>query len=202
MARLVYTAVVAALLMISLVSAGGELPKQTDEEENARVPPPHMQCDACCGALFHIHWKLKKAHKDNFNKRLKMSEVYGIVDDACMPRTFATTYGIKDVDGVHHLSGDGLKWFSVQSPTVGTLQPGMWLTDTCRRIQGEIEEEVLYELFRFYHVQKALPKSDVAMFRHVCVEKMKLCTHEEGLKSYDTYEPEDDKVELDLEIGN
>jgi hypothetical protein len=191
----------AALLSVQLAHAGGSLPELKDNEKDAFIAPDHMICDTCCGALFHIHWKLKKAHKDNFQKRLKETEYLSVIDDACMPRTFATTYGTKEVDGLHHLSGDGLKWFGVQSPTVGTLEPGRWLTDTCRRIQGEIGEDELYEMFRVYHVQMALEKSDVAMFRHVCVERLKLCTHAQGLKSYDTYEPEDDKVELQLDIG-
>ena len=75
----------------------------------------------------------------------------------------------------------------------------MWLTDACRRIQGEVEEEVLYNMFRIYHVQMAdvvKGKSDVAMFRHVCINKTKMCTREQGLASFDGYEPDDDKIEL------
>lgn len=172
------------------------LPTPTDEENIMRVPPDHMKCDACAGSTFHIWWKLKKAHKENFQRYLKESEVLEVIDDACMPRTYATTYGIKKVGSRHHLSGDGLKFFSVQSPTVGTLQPGMWLVDSCRATQGEIGEDELYTMFRVYHVQMHLEKPDVAMFRHICIKLRKQCTHEEGLETYDNYEPADDKVQL------
>ena len=198
--RTAITLVALTICAVSLLSAttvrGADLPDPTDEEKNSRVAPPHMRCDTCAGAVFHIWWKLKKAHKENFQKRLRESEVYEIVEDACMPKTFATTYGIKMVGERHHLSGDGLKWFSHQSPTVGTLQPGMWLTDTCRQIQGEVGEDELYTLFRIYHVQMGIEKSDVAMFRHICVNQMKFCTPEEGLITFDGYEADDDKVQL------
>ena len=161
-----------------------------------RVSPDHMKCDTCAGSLFHIWWNFKKKYEKFPNKRLKESEVLELVDDACMPKSFATTYGIKKVGARHHLSGDGLKWFSVQSPTVGTLQPGMWLTDACRQTVGEIEEMQLYEMFRVYHVQMGLEKSDVAMFRDVCVKRRKQCSPEEGLETFDRYEEADNSVEL------
>ena len=193
---------VVATLSVTVVAMAfaADLPKPSAEEDYARVSPDHMRCDTCAASVFHIHWKLKKAHKGKFDQPLRESQVLDIIDDACMPRTYATTYGIKDVNGTHHLSGDGLKWFSHQSPPVGTLQPGMWLTDQCRMTQGEIGEDVLYSMFRVYHVQKRIEKSDVAMFRHICIKIRKQCTHEEGLYTYDTYEPSDDAeplVELD-----
>lgn len=189
--------VLAFCLLLSLgVSRAADLPKPTDEEDAARVSPDHMRCDTCAASVFHIWWKFKKWHEKNPNRRMRESQVLESVDDSCMPRTFATTYGIKKVGDRHHLSGDGLKWFSVQSPTVGTLQPGMWLTDACRVTQGDIGEDLLYEMFRVYHVQMGLEKSDVAMFRDVCVRRRKQCTHEEGLETYDRYEKEDDTVQL------
>lgn len=184
-----------ATTMTPGVSAA-ELPKPSEEEDNMRVSPDHMKCDTCAASVFHMHWKLKKAHKGEFTRRLRESEVLEIIDEACMPRTYATTYGIKNVNGTHHLSGDGLKWFSVQSPTVGTLQPGMWLTDQCRMTQGEVGEDVIYTLFRIYHVNKAIEKSDVAMFRHICIKMRKQCTQKEAWITYDTYEKEDDAVAL------
>jgi hypothetical protein len=193
--RAVPTTVIAVALL-AMLALGAELPKPTDEEDSMRVSPDHMKCDTCAGSLFHIWWKFKKWHDKFPNRRMRESEVLESVDESCMPRSFATTYGIKKVGDTHHLSGDGLKWFSVQSPTVGTLQPGMWLTDACRVTQGEVGEEVLYEMFNVYHKQMALEKSDVAMFRDVCIKRRKQCTLEEGLATFDRFEKEDLKVEL------
>jgi hypothetical protein len=184
------------LLLVAALVLAAELPKPTEEEDLAKVSPDHMKCDTCAGSLFHIWWKFKKWHEKYPNRRMKESEVLESVDDSCMPRSFATTYGIKKVGDRHHLSGDGLKWFSVQSPTVGTLQPGMWLTDACRVTQGDVGEDELYEMFNVYHKQMGLEKSDVAMFRDVCIRRRKQCTEEEGLETYDRFEKEDLKVEL------
>ena len=214
---------VVALLSVALVHAGGSLPKLEESEKDQRIAPEHMICDTCAAAVFHINWKLlkatEKAIKAGKNQNLKESHVLEIVDDACMPRTYATTYGTKavptgrkDKKGVlikgpdgepeseHHLSGDGLKYFGHQSPTVGTLEPGMWLTDTCRRIQGEVEEDRLYSMFQEYHLRRKLPKQDVAMFRQVCINEIKMCTQEQGLYTYDTFEKEDLSVELATDI--
>ncbi len=189
------------LFLCATVVIAKELPKPTDEEEDAKIAPPHMMCDACAASVFHISWKLMKGHKDNFDKKLKLGQVYDIIDEACMPRTYATTYGTKDVDGKHHLSGDGVKWFSHQSPTVGTLQPGMWLVAACREIVGAYDEEGLYEMYRTYRVNMGYKdKADTAMFREICVEKLKRCTPEEGLATYDNYEPEDAKLKLRDEL--
>jgi hypothetical protein len=188
---------ISLVLLSARVSAEGELPTPTDEEKFSEVAPEHMWCDACAGSLFHIWWKLKKAHRGNFKRILKEYEVMEIIDDACMPRTFATTYGTKKVGDRHHLSGDGLKWFSHPSPTVGTLEPGKWLTAMCREIQGEIGEEELYAMFRHYHVMRGLTeKSDVAMFRKICVNTLKRCTAQQGLETYDGHEEADLKIDL------
>lgn len=191
-----FSKLLVCVAVCAMIGLAADLPKPTEEEDQMRVSPDHMKCDTCAGSLFHIWWKFKKNYEKFPNKRLRESEVLEMVDDACMPKSFATTYGIKKVGDRHHLSGDGLKWFGVQSPTVGTLQPGMWLTDACRQTVGDIEEMQLYEMFRVYHVQMGLEKSDVAMFRDVCVKRRKQCEPDEGRETFDRYETEDDEVEL------
>lgn len=199
--RGVITALVAGVLLVAVSVLAKDLPKPSDAEEHSKVSPEHMKCDTCAASTFHIWWKFKKAHEKHNGRRLRESEVIELVEDACMPRTYATTYGIKDVNGTHHLSGDGLSWFGVQSPTVGTLQPGMWLTDQCRMTVGVFDEDALYTMFRIYHVQMGAKRSDVQMFRHICIKERKQCDQKEGEITYDGYVPEEDnKVVLqDLE---
>lgn len=161
--------------------------KEGDEEYHSRVAPTHMRCDTCSAAAFWIHRALKLAHKEKFLKRLRTDVVYDAIDDVCLPKTFSRTYGIKNVNGRHRLSGGGLKWFYTQAPAVGTLMPGQWLNHMCREIQGEFGEDDLYDMFWKYHVKQALENSDVPFFRDVCIRRMKKCTEKEALESYDDY---------------
>jgi hypothetical protein len=102
-----------------------------------------------------------------------------------LPKTFSRTYGIKNINGKHRLSGGGLMGFYHQAPAVGTLMPGQWLNHVCRQIQGEFGEDELYDLFWKYHVKKGLEKSDVPFFRDVCIDGLKLCTLQEAPDTYD-----------------
>lgn len=194
------------VLVVALVSAveldPDELPlhpeetglpsvKEGDEEYHSRVPPRHMLCDACAAAAFWIHRSLKLAHKEKFLKPLKEYEVIETIDDICLPKTFSRTYGIKNIDGRHRLSGGGLMGFYKQAPAVGTLMPGQWLNHECRHIQGEFGEDELYKLFWKYHVKQGLDKSDVPFFRDVCIKQLKHCTLKEAPDTYDGWSEAD-----------
>mmetsp|Transcript_39468 Transcript_39468/g.122083 ORF Transcript_39468/g.122083 Transcript_39468/m.122083 type:complete len:213 (-) Transcript_39468:42-680(-) len=159
--------------------------KEGDEEYHSQVPPKHMRCDACAASSFWIHRAIKLAHKEKFLKRLKEYDVIDAIDDICLPKTFSRTYGIKNINGRHRLSGGGLMGFYHQAPAVGTLMPGQWLNHVCRQIQGEFGEDELYNLFWKYHVKKGLEKSDVPFFRDVCIDGLKLCTTAEAPDTYD-----------------
>jgi hypothetical protein len=165
--------------------------REGDEEYHSRVPPRHMLCDTCAAASFWIHRALKLAHKEKFSKRLKEYDVIETIDDICLPKTFSRTYGIKNINGRHRLSGGGLMGFYHQAPAVGTLMPGQWLNHECRQIQGEFGEDELYDLFWKYHVKNPVDKSDVPFFRDVCIRRLKHCKAEEAADTYDGWKDAD-----------
>jgi len=167
--------------------------KAGDEEWEAKVCPRHMRCDCCAASAFWIHRSLKLAHKERFMKKLREDVVIDTIDDVCLPKTFSRTYGIKNVNGRHVLSGGGLKGFYASGGASGVLGPGQWLNAACREVQGEMEEDGLYDLFWEYHVKQGLEKSDVPFFRDICIKRMKKCTEKEALASYDGYDEKDQK---------
>jgi hypothetical protein len=172
------------------------LPTATDEEYYSKVPPKHMSCDACAATAFWIHRQFKLAHKEKYSKKLKLDQIYDLVDEICLPKTYSRTYGIKNINGKHRLSGGGLKHFYSQAPAVGTAMPGQWLNYQCRQTQGEFGEEELYEMFWKYHVVKKHESSDVPFFRQICIKRLKKCTEAQALETYDGYEAKHSEEKL------
>ena len=172
------------------------LAQVTEEEYHSKVPPKYMRCDACAATAFWIHRSLKLAHKEKFLKKMKEYDVIDVIDDVCLPKTYSRTYGIKNINGKHRLSGGGLKAFYHPVGATGTAMPGQWLNYQCRATQGEFGEDELYDLFWKYHVVKGHEQSDIPFFRKVCIERLKLCTEQQALETYDGLEEKHLKEKL------
>ena len=115
------------------------------------MTPSNLQCDACLAASFQIG---KALYFDLSNRpKMPLYEVYETLEAACDEGHYQN-YGIKQVDGVNRISGQGLKAASKAGMLSGG---GKWpsrLVDKCSQVVGEVGEE---EVFKHYQKVATLP---------------------------------------------
>ena len=143
------------LILLPLTTTAEKLsfkpPALTNEEKGSILTPSNLQCDACLAASFQIG----KALYFDLSSRPKMPvyEVYETLEAACDEGHYQN-YGIKQVDGVNRISGQGLKAASKAGMLSGG---GKWpsrLVDKCSQVVGEVGEE---EVFKHYQKVATLP---------------------------------------------
>lgn len=128
-----------------------ETPKMNEEEEHSMHIPGsfEMQCDACTAVAFQLTSHLKRAEdkRPSLKKKgLSESEYLDIIEDVCNKAW--ENYGIKTVNGINRLSGEGLEAKDV----AGMMQGGgKWpnrLREKCSTLAGDVGEDEIYKEFR------------------------------------------------------
>ncbi|XP_028405171.1 marginal zone B- and B1-cell-specific protein-like [Dendronephthya gigantea] len=128
-----------------------ETPKMNEEEEHSMHIPGsfEMRCDACTAVAYQLTAKLKRAEdkRPSLKKKgLSESEYLDIIEDVC--DNAWDNYGIKTVDGVNRLSGEGLEAKDVPGMMQGG---GKWpnrLREKCSTVAGDVGEDEIYKEFR------------------------------------------------------
>lgn len=121
-----------------------------EEEHSMHIPGSfEMQCDACTAVAYQLTAHLKKAEEKRPSlkkKGLSESEYLDIIEDVC--ENAWENYGIKTVNGMNRLSGDGLEAKDV----AGMMQGGgKWpgrLREKCSTLAGDVGEDEIYKEYR------------------------------------------------------
>lgn len=122
------------------------MPEVTEEEQHSMHIPSNMACDACTAVAYQVSLHLKKAEAKK-RKPLIESEYLDLFDWICHTNTF-NDYGIKAVNGVNRLSGDGTEAKDVPGMMQGG---GKWpgrLGEKCGTMIGDIGEDEVYAEYR------------------------------------------------------
>eukprot|EP00117_Sycon_ciliatum_P010188 scpid95123/ scgid12189/ Plasma cell-induced resident endoplasmic reticulum protein; Proapoptotic caspase adapter protein len=126
-----------------------KVPKLTPEEEHSTNLPSGMKCDACQAVVYQMVEQLKLRESKQLSKEkgkpLRESQYLEVFEDLCNGEW--SGYGVKDVDGVHMLSGPGLSAEGHMSMMYGG---GMWprrLNKKCGQIVEDMGEDELYQAY-------------------------------------------------------
>ncbi|XP_031555428.1 marginal zone B- and B1-cell-specific protein-like [Actinia tenebrosa] len=129
-----------------------ETPKMTEEEQHSPHTPSsfEIQCDSCTAIAYKLTQALAAAEAKRPSlkgKPLSESEYLDIIEGVCESKAW-DDYGIKTVNGVNRISGEGLE----AKDFPGMMQGGgKWpgrLSSKCSGIVGDVSEDTLYEKFR------------------------------------------------------
>eukprot|EP00795_Rhopilema_esculentum_P008099 gene8099-14015_t len=119
----------------------------SDEEQHSQHVPVNLKCDACTAVAYQMARILGDAERKVGGRKLKESEYLDVFEKACDWEVYQD-YGIKNVNGVNRISGDGLEAKDVPGMLGGG---GKWpgrLAEKCGLLVGEIGEDEIYAEFR------------------------------------------------------
>eukprot|EP00111_Clytia_hemisphaerica_P024830 TCONS_00073210-protein len=122
-----------------------ESPKMSDEEQFSAHLPDSFKCDACTAIAFQMDKQLTHAEKSD--KPMKESEYLDVFDKVCGHETYKS-YGLKSLNGVNRISGEGLEANEHPGMMYGG---GKWptrLSSKCFELIGEHGEDEIYDAFR------------------------------------------------------
>jgi len=122
-----------------------ESPKMSDEEQFSAHLPAGFKCDACTAIAFQMSKQLKKGEKNG--KRMKESDYLDVFENICGVKTWES-YGLKSMNGVNRISGEGLEANEHPGMMYGG---GKWpprLSSKCFELTGEYGEDELYDGYR------------------------------------------------------
>ena len=120
-------------------------PQQTNEEKHSIVMPSNLNCDACLA----VQYQLEKSLFFALQKYKKLDDIhlYETLENTCAVQHF-NDYGIKPVNNINRLSGNGLAASDIPGMLSGG---GKWpgrLVDKCYQVIGEIGEENIYKSYQ------------------------------------------------------
>jgi hypothetical protein len=146
-----------------LTKVSFKTPDLTDEESYSLFLPESMKCDACQAIAYQLYKKFTDFNAKNkqFKYKLPESEVIDLIESVCSWQTFEH-YGLKEVDGVNKLTGDGLEANNAHGVTSGG---GKWpsrLQHMCGSYVEEFSESEIYDLYLND------PKSLKSLVNHLC----------------------------------
>lgn len=129
-----------------------ETPKMNEEEQHSIHTPKsfEMTCDACTAIAYQMSKALKKGETKKPSlkgKPLPESEIIDLLENVCEENIWES-YGLKAVNGINRLSGDGLEAKDVPGMMQGG---GKWpgrLSRKCSTMVGDIGEDELYSEYR------------------------------------------------------
>ncbi|XP_032217936.2 marginal zone B- and B1-cell-specific protein isoform X2 [Nematostella vectensis] len=129
-----------------------ETPKMTEEEQHSPHTPGsfEIQCDACTAIAHRMNVALHKeeAKRPSLKGKPVPESVYvDAIEGVCSSKSWED-YGIKTVNGINRISGEGLEAKDVPGMMQGG---GKWpgrLMSKCEGMVGDIGEDKLYEKFR------------------------------------------------------
>uniref|UniRef100_A0A8D0HWN3 Marginal zone B and B1 cell specific protein n=1 Tax=Sphenodon punctatus TaxID=8508 RepID=A0A8D0HWN3_SPHPU len=164
---------VLSFLHVAQTSFSASSPQLSDEETYSAHMPEHLRCDACKAIAFQMQEYLAKAEskRPKGSEALSESEYMDVLENSCSQSW--DKYGVKEVNGVKHFAGPGLK--SQENLTV-MMMGGPWparLYKMCQDYLGEFGEEQLYEEYR---------RRPDALEGFLCYGRRRACTRTDGTK--------------------
>jgi hypothetical protein len=180
MQRVFFKAVILFLSLTPLKSISFKAPKLTGEERASILTPSNLQCDACIAVSFQIEKAIFLAERSHNTNKIDISLLYETLETVCNSNRF-DNYGIKAIDGINRLSGEGL----AASEVAGMLSGGgKWpgrLLDKCGQVIGEVGEENVYAAYKRAH--NIANKKGFEFATELCIrEETKDCISEEVLQ--------------------